>query len=80
MAKLSHLEKEYIKANHKNKTVEELSKKLEKDKELVEEYIKELQNKQSKKNNKNEKKENKAINTIKKIFFENQSRFIKNIL
>ena len=53
MAKLSHLEKEYIKANHKNKTAEELSKKLEKDKELVEEYIKELQNKQSKKNNKN---------------------------
>ena len=33
MAKLSHLEKEYIKANHKNKTAEELSKKLEKDKE-----------------------------------------------
>ena len=29
MAKLSHLEKEYIKANHKNKTAEELSKKLE---------------------------------------------------
>ena len=26
MAKLSHLEKEYIKANHKNKTAEELSK------------------------------------------------------
>ena len=49
MAKLSHLEKEYIKANHKNKTAEELSKKLEKDKELVEEYIKELQNRQSKK-------------------------------
>ena len=35
MAKLSHLEKEYIKANHKNKTAEELSKKLEKDKELM---------------------------------------------
>ena len=34
MAKLSHLEKEYIKANHKNKTAEELSKKLEKDKEI----------------------------------------------
>ena len=49
MAKLSHLEKEYIKANHKNKTAEELSKKLEKDKELVEEYIKELQNRQSEK-------------------------------
>ena len=74
MAKLSHLEKEYIKANHKNKTAEELSKKLEKDKELVEEYIKELQNRQSKKNNKNDKKENKAINTIKKMFFEDKEK------
>ena len=74
MAKLSHLEKEYIKANHKNKTAEELSKKLEKDKELVEEYIKELQNRQSKKNNKNERKENKAINTIKKMFFEDKEK------
>ena len=44
MAKLSHLEKEYIKANHKNKTADELSKKLEKDKELIEEYINNLKN------------------------------------
>ena len=56
MAKLSHLEKEYIKANHKNKTVDELSKKLEKDKEIIEEYINNLQNKNNKKNSEEDKK------------------------
>ena len=56
MAKLSHLEKEYIKANHKNKTADELSKKLEKDKELIEEYINNLQNKNDKKTSEENKR------------------------
>lgn len=55
MAKLSHLEKEYIKANYKNKSIDELTKKLEKDRELIEEYINNLQN--SQKNNTKTKKE-----------------------
>ena len=46
MAKLSHLEKEYIKANYKSKSIDELTKKLEKDRELIEEYINNLQNNQ----------------------------------
>ena len=56
MAKLSHLEKEYIKANYKNKSIDELTKKLEKDRELIEEYINNLQNSQ-KNNTKTNKKE-----------------------
>ena len=56
MAKLSHLEKEYIKANYKNKSIDELTKKLEKDRTLVEEYVNSLQNNQ-KNNIKNNKKE-----------------------
>ncbi|MBW5395799.1 glycosyltransferase family 117 protein, partial [Brachyspira hampsonii] len=71
MAKLSHLEKEYIKANYKNKSIDELTKKLEKDRELIEEYINNLQNSQktSTKNNKKEKsnKENSG-NILSKLF------------
>lgn len=76
MAKLSHLEKEYIKANHKSKTVDELAKKLEKDKELIEEYINNLQ--ANKTNKKNSEDDNKKVNIIKKffmkIFFEDKEK------
>ncbi|MBW5397558.1 DUF2723 domain-containing protein [Brachyspira pilosicoli] len=71
MAKLSHLEKEYIKANYKNKSIDELTKKLEKDRELIEEYINNLQNNQ-KNNAKNNKKEKankeKGENILSKLF------------
>ena len=72
MAKLSHLEKEYIKANYKNKSIDELTKKLEKDRELIEEYINNLQKSQktsTKNNNKKEKanKENSG-NILSKLF------------
>ncbi|MEI0530270.1 DUF2723 domain-containing protein [Brachyspira pilosicoli] len=71
MAKLSHLEKEYIKANYKNKSIDELTKKLEKDRELIEEYINNLQNNQ-KNNSKNNKKEKsnkeKGENILSKLF------------
>ena len=75
MAKLSHLEKEYIKANYKNKSIDELTKKLEKDRTLVEEYVNSLQNNQKNniKNNKKEKtnstesKENSG-NILSKLF------------
>ena len=42
MAKLSHLEKEYIKANYKNKSIDELTKKLEKEvvKKIIQKLIK----------------------------------------
>ena len=73
MAKLSHLEKEYIKANYKNKSIDELAKKLEKDRELIEEYINNLQSnkKSNTKVNKNEKanSRNKSRgNIISKLF------------
>ena len=67
MAKLSHLEKEYIKANYKNKSIDELTKKLEKDRELIEEYINNLQNNQKTNNVKKEKtstKNNKNTGSI----------------
>ncbi|WP_295155023.1 DUF2723 domain-containing protein [uncultured Brachyspira sp.] len=71
MAKLSHLEKEYIKANYKNKSIDELTKKLEKDRELIEEYVNDLQNNQKNKskNNKKEKSNNKEkdINIFSKL-------------
>ncbi|WP_300711353.1 DUF2723 domain-containing protein [uncultured Brachyspira sp.] len=71
MAKLSHLEKEYIKANYKNKSIDELTKKLEKDRELIEEYVNNLQNNQKNKskNNKKEKSNNKEkdINIFSKL-------------
>lgn len=54
MSKLSNLEKEYIKANYKNKSIDEFVRKLEKDRELIEEYVNNLKN--NKKNNKREKK------------------------
>lgn len=69
MAKLSHLEKEYIKANYKNKSIDELTKKLEKDRELIEEYINNLQN--NKKNNTNKKEKankEKGENILSKLF------------
>lgn len=71
MAKLSHLEKEYIKANYKNKSIDELTKKLEKDRELIEEYINNLQNaqKNNAKNNKKEKSNReKSENILSKLF------------
>lgn len=71
MAKLSHLEKEYIKANYKNKSIDELTKKLEKDRELIEEYINNLQNaqKNNAKNNKREKSnKEKSENILSKLF------------
>lgn len=71
MAKLSHLEKEYIKANYKNKSIDELTKKLEKDRELIEEYINNLQNaqKNNAKNNKKEKSnKEKSENILSKLF------------
>ena len=72
MAKLSHLEKEYIKANYKNKSIDELTKKLEKDRELIEEYINNLQNSQktSTKNNGKKEKSNKenSGNILSKLF------------
>lgn len=71
MAKLSHLEKEYIKANYKNKSIDELTKKLEKDRELIEEYINNLQNaqKNNAKNNKKEKaNKEKSENILSKLF------------
>ncbi|WP_157151231.1 DUF2723 domain-containing protein [Brachyspira sp. SAP_772] len=71
MAKLSHLEKEYIKANYKNKSIDELTKKLEKDRELIEEYINNLQNNQKnkEKNNKKEKaNKEKSENIFSKLF------------
>ena len=71
MAKLSHLEKEYIKANYKNKSIDELTKKLEKDRELIEEYINNLQNNQKNnvKNNKKEKtNKEKSENILSKLF------------
>ncbi|OEJ13674.1 hypothetical protein BFL38_02690 [Brachyspira hampsonii] len=72
MAKLSHLEKEYIKANYKNKSIDELTKKLEKDRELIEEYINNLQNSQktSTKNNSKKEKANKenSGNILSKLF------------
>lgn len=71
MAKLSHLEKEYIKANYKNKSIDELTKKLEKDRELIEEYINNLQNNQKNnvKNNKKEKtNKEKSENIFSKLF------------
>ena len=71
MAKLSHLEKEYIKANYKNKSIDELTKKLEKDRELIEEYINNLQNaqKNNAKNNKKEKSnKEKSENMLSKLF------------
>ncbi|WP_295297169.1 DUF2723 domain-containing protein [uncultured Brachyspira sp.] len=71
MAKLSHLEKEYIKANYKNKSIDELTKKLEKDRELIEEYINNLQNNQKnkEKNNKKEKvNKEKGENIFSKLF------------
>ncbi|MEI0612755.1 DUF2723 domain-containing protein [Brachyspira pilosicoli] len=71
MAKLSHLEKEYIKANYKNKSIDELTKKLEKDRELIEEYINNLQNaqKNNPKNNKKEKaNKEKGENILSKLF------------
>lgn len=75
MAKLSHLEKEYIKANYKNKTADELAKKLEKDKELVEEYINNLQaNQNNKKNSEKNKKSNGVKNLFQKIFFEDKEK------
>ena len=75
MAKLSHLEKEYIKANHKNKTADELAKKLEKDKELIEEYINNLQaNQNNKKNSKENKKSSGVKNLFQKIFFEDKEK------
>ncbi len=54
MSKLSNLEKEYIKANYKNKSIDEFVRKFEKDRELIEEYVNNLNN--NKKNNKREKK------------------------
>ncbi len=69
MAKLSHLEKEYIKANYKNKSIDELTKKLEKDRELIEEYINNLQNNQKNNNNKKEKvNKEKGENIFSKLF------------
>lgn len=71
MAKLSHLEKEYIKANYKNKSIDDLTKKLEKDRELIEEYINNLQNaqKNNAKNNKKEKSNReKSENILSKLF------------
>lgn len=71
MAKLSHLEKEYIKANYKNKSIDEFTKKLEKDRELIEEYINNLQNaqKNNAKNNKKEKaNKEKSENILSKLF------------
>ena len=72
MAKLSHLEKEYIKANYKSKSIDELTKKLEKDRELIEEYINNLQNNQKTNNVKKEKtstKNNKNTGSIISKFF-----------
>ena len=75
MAKLSHLEKEYIKANHKNKTADELAKKLEKDKELIEEYINNLlANQNNKKDSKENKKSSGVKNLFQKIFFEDKEK------
>lgn len=54
MAKLSHLEKEYVKANYKSKTIEEIAKKLDKDKSLIEEYLLELKEKNEKRSSKSE--------------------------
>ena len=71
MAKLSHLEKEYIKANYKNKSIDELTKKLEKDRELIEEYINNLQNNQKNNNNNNKKEKvnkEKGENIFSKLF------------
>ena len=65
MAKLSHLEKEYIKANYKNKSIDELAKKLEKDRELIEEYINNLQS---------NKKSNTKVNKKEKANSRNESR------
>ena len=65
MAKLSHLEKEYIKSNYKNKSIDELAKKLEKDRELIEEYINNLQS---------NKKSNTKVNKKEKANSRNESR------
>lgn len=68
MAKLSHLEKEYIKANYKNKSIDELTKKLEKDRELIEEYINNLQNNQKNNNKKEKVNKEKGENIFSKLF------------
>ncbi|MEI0581547.1 protein O-mannosyl-transferase family [Brachyspira pilosicoli] len=69
MAKLSHLEKEYIKANYKNKSIDELTKKLEKDRALIEEYVNNLQNNQKNNTNKKEKtNKEKSENIFSKLF------------
>ena len=68
MAKLSHLEKEYIKANYKNKSIDELTKKLEKDRELIEEYINNLQNNQKNNNKKKKVNKEKGENIFSKLF------------
>ncbi len=77
MAKLSHLEKEYIKANYKSKSIDELTKKLEKDRELIEEYINNLQSNQKNntKTNKKEKvnKEN-GGNILSKLFSKKENQ------
>ena len=80
MAKLSHLEKEYIKANYKNKSIDELTKKLEKDRELIEEYINNLQNaqKNNAKNNKKEKALESNISSINNVTSTLLSSDIKN--
>lgn len=57
MAKLSHLEKEYIKANYKSKSIDEIVKKLDKEKSLIEEYIAELKERNEKKRSKKTKNE-----------------------
>lgn len=78
MAKLSHLEKEYIKANYKSKSIDELTKKLEKDRELIEEYINNLQNdqKNNKKTNGKKEKANKGngINILSKLFYKKENQ------
>lgn len=72
MAKLSHLEKEYIKANRKNKTADEIAKKLEKDKELIEEYINNLKNNKKNKEKNADSKNNILKKLFKNIFFEDK--------
>ena len=63
MSKLSHLEKYYIKSNYKNKSVDEIIKKIDKDRTLIEEYISNLQN-----NQKNKKDENNKFDILSKLF------------
>ena len=76
MAKLSHLEKEYIKANYKNKSIDELTKKLEKDRELIEEYINNLQNSQKNNTKTNKEKVNKENggNILSKLFSKKENQ------